>query len=583
MSAIPDMIILPIIAFIGVCVCFVVYAIWYRLRDPLPPDAMMQILMFVGGLFLFATLGGIFQCPTGPGSGSPFFWALLIPAGLFLVLGPRLSRIMATGLVGLCILGLISEHHARQRFQAHMQARLEERQREAFNERLKPVGPIKNIAQAVEFVSKPNEGNPWGCGSGGELQVDNRLDCLFSLAKYKYQPQDAPTWKACMLDGKQNIYARLCAAYFLLDNDESARLFIREQLASQNLRHRYNAARIVQLHVDQDATKIWGIDIMIGLLADGSIDGSSATGINSSSAKDYPDGDRHDIIATPIESICWQLGGMKEKKAVPALISVLQRQPQNDGAADALGEIGDEKAIPVLLEILKAKSGSINHFDIRALGKLKAKETVSALVDRLEHAQVSEWYGTMEADQIMETLLAIGDQRAIEPIRKYLQKDVPEKSKSVARRVLVQLQSPDPVKDLLDLLAAETDKYEKYDLVDALAKYKDLRVVKQLETIARSSDSASMRYHAVLGLRNIGNQSSLLALASLLEVTFPKKMKGPWGKGDPPDFSRYFPETIAIYLRQCTQQDFGEDPTKWKEWIVGNLKPEMPAETKKTE
>ena len=60
-----------------------------------------------------------------------FGTALLVPCLLFLILGPGLSRIMAALSVCACLIGLVSEHRARERFVARMEARLEERRQEA--------------------------------------------------------------------------------------------------------------------------------------------------------------------------------------------------------------------------------------------------------------------------------------------------------------------------------------------------------------------------------------------------------------------------------------------------------------------
>jgi hypothetical protein len=59
-----------------------------------------------------------------------------------------------------------------------------------------------------------------------------------------------------MLDEKRDMYARLCAAYFLLDKHEEARKFVNAQLASRNLRYRYNAAKTVELYVHRDTKPV---------------------------------------------------------------------------------------------------------------------------------------------------------------------------------------------------------------------------------------------------------------------------------------------------------------------------------------
>lgn len=119
------------IAVLAACVGFVGYAIRARIRRAEPPGVMRQIIMLATALFLFANLGATLTEPTGPGSDSPLYLTLLVPCFLFLILGPNLSRIMAGAVVCACMIGLVSEHRARQRFGARMEARLEERRQEA--------------------------------------------------------------------------------------------------------------------------------------------------------------------------------------------------------------------------------------------------------------------------------------------------------------------------------------------------------------------------------------------------------------------------------------------------------------------
>lgn len=428
---------------------------------------------------------------------------------------------------------------------------------------------ITTIEQAIEIVSKPRGGilnmSPF------ELQVYCRLKCLLYQGNYKCELEHFDAWLKCMQDKKQSMYGRLCAAYFLLDKYEEARAFVLSQLKSKNLRYRYNAAKVVEFHVGRNPDKKWGMDILIQLLSDGSIDGS---GVRSSPPGDYPQGDRDDIMETPIDSICWDMGFMKEKKAVPALISVLERRPSMEGAAFALGEIGDKRAIPILMKVLKDRSGHESR-EVTALGQLKCKEAVPILISRLG-ARKSTSSGTdvFETEPILEALLAIGDKRAIEPIEKYLQGDYPRGSKAVARRVLIQLKSPDPVKALLALLEKETYEPERSNIIYALVKHPDRRVVERLEKIARSSNSAFMRREAIFGLEEIADQRSLLALASLLDVEFSRNLKAEWGWKVKPDFRKYFPETIEMCLKQTTKQDFGKDRRKWEDWIKKNVEPE---------
>ena len=172
--------------------------------------------------------------------------------------------------------------------------------------------------------------------------------------------------------------------------NKTARTFVSTQLKSENLRHRYNAAEAVRLYLaygGKGPASKWGVTTLVELLTDGSIDGS---GVSGSPPGEFPLGDRHDIMHTPIDSICASLGYRKAKTAVPALISVLERRPQTSSAAYALGEIGDEQAIPILLKVLNDKTGTAD-FEVTALAKLKCKQAVPILISKLGRPGVGQF------------------------------------------------------------------------------------------------------------------------------------------------------------------------------------------------
>ena len=112
------------------------------------------------------------------------------------------------------------------------------------------------VEQAIAAVEKPANG--FGNMSPFELQTYYRLTGLLSQSRYTYEANHADAWITCMRDEKRSMYARLCAAYFLLDQQAEARTFVETQLKSKNLRYRYNAAEVVQLHVDRDPQKGMG-------------------------------------------------------------------------------------------------------------------------------------------------------------------------------------------------------------------------------------------------------------------------------------------------------------------------------------
>lgn len=426
------------------------------------------------------------------------------------------------------------------------------------------------IDQAIEKVAKP--GFAFANMSPFKLQTYYRLTSLHYHGKYEYKESHQEAWLGCLNDENQNMYARLCAAYFLLDSNKQARDFVLAQIESDNLRHRYNAAEVVRMYVGRDTKNEWGIEVLVNMLADGSLDGS---GVKSSPPGDYPLGDCHDIMVTPLDSICWNLGFMKEQSAVPALISVLQRRPATSGAAFALGEIGDPKGIPALMKVLEDNTGYEDR-EVIAIGKLKHKPAVPLLVARLGNPRTK--FGGMdvtETEKILTALLLISDQRAIEPIENYIAEDShPDRSKATARRVLVQLKSDDPVAALLELLETESYEPERSDIVFDLAKFPEPRVIERLSNMAKTSDSAFMRREAIFALTQIKSRESLLVLASLLESSWPEDLKAEWGWKLIPDFQVYFPETLQGCLKRCTEQDFGDDQSKWIDWIEKNAKSE---------
>ena len=271
-----------------------------------------------------------------------------------------------------------------------------------------------SVEEAVRIVNTPSQGDDTGSRSPFELQVNNRLSML---GRYKYNRSDNKVWRACLRNEKQSMYARLCAAYFLLP-EAGVRRFIEAQLKSKNLRYRYNASEILHFSFAdklilgksiRKSTRKWAVELAIKLLKDGSIDGS---GVRSTPRGTFPDGDRDDIMFTPIDSICWGLRGIKAKQKVPALIEVLRRRPQTGGAVCALGESGDPRASKFLLHLLKSKY--YHYRVIEALGQLKCREAVPIFIQMLnKHNKKAEEHGNSSINDILEALLAIRDKRAI--------------------------------------------------------------------------------------------------------------------------------------------------------------------------
>jgi HEAT repeat protein len=425
---------------------------------------------------------------------------------------------------------------------------------------------------ALQFLQRPDGNIDRIMSRPPGLQVHHRLTGVLYDLNYKNDLRDATQWLKIVNDPKENMYVRICAAYFLTETKEEARKFLESHLTSENLRYRYNAAEAVRMFVDRDPEKAWGIDLLLKHVASGSLDGS---GVTSSPEGEFPDGDRDDIMRAPLDDFCWDLGFMKCQRAVPTLIGVLERLPTTGGAAFALGEIGDTKAIPALMKVLKNRSG-YEHREVAALGKLKAKEAVPILITRLGNPETTTGgLDNLEMEDVLESLLAIGDRRAIEPIKAYIETKPSKSITAAAKRVLVQLDSEDAATELLALLEKETYEPERSDLMFALVRYsEDPRVLQRLSTMARKSDSAFMRREAIQAMGQMGTGESLLTLADLLGADFPNDIKVEWGWKIPPqDFTKYFRDQAHRILMDKTGKNFPAERTLWIDFLQASRIP----------
>ena len=250
----------------------------------------------------------------------------------------------------------------------------------------------------------------------------------------------------------------------------------------------------------------------------------------------------------------------------------------SDELSDALkmADTGDTRAGPILHGLLTNGQASINgpngHLIPIAFGKLRYRPAAPILAKYLSDP-VPQFAGPHEytVGMTLDALAEIGDASVTNALQQHLDSGIPPRLQTATRRVLLQLTEADPVPGLLNLLDKETYEPELSDIIRALAKHKDQRVVNRLLGIAAESDSAFMRREAIFGLRQIGDKQSLLALASLLDLKFSKDLKAEWGWKGKPDFRTYFPDTISMCLKQCTKQDFGTNRVQWEKWIEGNI------------
>ena len=177
------------------------------------------------------------------------------------------------------------------------------------------------------------------------------------------------------------------------------------------------------------------------------------------------------------------LGEIGDWRAVHLLINLLNQQSLTGNAASALAYIGDPCAIKPLLLHLKDKSGNYNTSVLVALGDFKSEETLNAILPALRSSDISVRSAAVTAlgasgrwgrplaekrriaagrapavepliealhdpvpeirQEVMRTLVTIGDKRAIVPLYNIVKKNKPDLDKWWAEDALIDITGED--------------------------------------------------------------------------------------------------------------------------------------------
>jgi len=112
-----------------------------------------------------------------------------------------------------------------------------------------------------------------------------------------------------------------------------------------------------------------------------------------------------------------ELGKLREKRAVPALIGALKdpNMALRNNAAFALGEIGAREAAPRLIDLLRDPEERVRKNAIKALGMICAREAVAPLVQVLD-AEISR----VIRKSAIRSLGQIGDPKALRAVERFV-------------------------------------------------------------------------------------------------------------------------------------------------------------------
>ena len=163
------------------------------------------------------------------------------------------------------------------------------------------------------------------------------------------------------------------------------------------------------------------------------------------------------------------------KQAVEQLIQTLKDEDSQvrDGAAQALGEIGDKRAVEPLINVLKAdKNFYVRGGAANALGKLKDTGAVEPLINALKADKNSYVRGGAA-----NALGKLKDTRAVEPLINALKADEDSHVRWGAANALGELKDTGAVEPLINALKADEDSEVRWVAAQALGEIGDPRAI----------------------------------------------------------------------------------------------------------
>ncbi len=206
--------------------------------------------------------------------------------------------------------------------------------------------------------------------------------------------------------------------------------------------------------------------------------------------------------------------------------------------------------------------------------------------------KLKEGFRQMDANRILDALLKLRNPKAVEAIRTYLQKNSDPTSRPNIERVLVHLETTNPVPELIRMFDAAGvgavqkpestsrigplshfvqhggDEHFQSRLIEDMSSYQDTQVPRKLGEIVLESESAFLRREAIFGLGRSKVPGSLEKLVSLLNITFPENLRVTWGWRERPEsIDAELKRAVVHTLKYHTGQDFGTSHAEWEAWL----------------
>ena len=194
----------------------------------------------------------------------------------------------------------------------------------------------------------------------------------------------------------------------------------------------------------------------------------------------------------------WALGKLDDTSVVEALMPYLQDDDPKvrSSIASALGKLGDLRAVEPLMQLINEKNWKMFYAQqeaIIALGKLKDIRATELLINCLEDSQLQH--------QAAQALGEIGDERAIDPLMKYLNDPRPRMRQAVII-ALGHIGSAETTEYLITCLD-DKDENIRRNAASALGEIGDSRAIEPLIQCLNDIHWI-VRSHAVEALSKIG-------------------------------------------------------------------------------
>lgn len=239
-----------------------------------------------------------------------------------------------------------------------------------------------------------------------------------------------------------------------------------------------------------------------------------------------------------------QLGELRDERVVEPLIEALKYEKTKEDVIEALGKVDDERAVNTLIAIIKNKN---EDFDNR-------EAAVVAL------AEINNNY----IPPLIESFATPLDDRWTVPL--IFQKAAGSKVQDVIERI-----GEPAVEPLIEILKksqkGEWAPYVRQEVTKILGRFGDKRAVEPLiAALRRGNEDRKIlwreRQYIAKALGSIGDDRAVEPLIEAL--TSAKKIS--WTSIEE-DMAM---DDIVKALEKITNQDFGSDPKKWKEWWKEN-------------